>query len=107
MRILLDERVPRPFLRGLPAHNVRTVPEMGWAGKTNGVLLTLMAANGFDVLVTVDQNLRHQHDPSGTQVAVIVMYALSNRLADLVPLAPAVNNALGGIQPGDVIEVRR
>jgi hypothetical protein len=33
---------------------------MGWAGKKNGELLALMGADGFDVLLTVDQNIRHQ-----------------------------------------------
>jgi len=40
-------------------HDVRTIREMGWAGK-NGELLALMGADGFDVLLTVDQNIRHQ-----------------------------------------------
>ena len=60
MRILLDECVPRPLRRELPGHNVRTIQEMGWAGKKNGELLALMAGAGFEVLLTVDQSLRHQ-----------------------------------------------
>jgi len=39
MRILLDEYVPRPLRRELAAHEVRTVVEMGWAGKRNGELM--------------------------------------------------------------------
>ena len=39
MRILLDECVPRRFLRELQGYEVRTVPEMGWASFKNGVLL--------------------------------------------------------------------
>jgi len=35
---------------------------MGWAGKKNGELLALMAGTGFEVLLTVDQNLSHQQD---------------------------------------------
>ena len=34
--ILLDACVPRPLRRELPGHEVRTVVEMGWAGKRNG-----------------------------------------------------------------------
>jgi hypothetical protein len=49
MRILLDECVPRPLRREFPAHDVRTIHEMGWAGKKNGELLALMAAAGFEV----------------------------------------------------------
>ena len=58
MRILLDECVPRRFARQLPEHEVRTVPEMGWASFKNGNLLA--AASGkFDVLVTTDQRLSY------------------------------------------------
>ena len=88
MRILLDECVPRPLRRELAGHDVRTVQEMGWTGKKNGELLALMAGAGFDVLLTVDQNLRHQQNLAAAGVAVVVMVAPSNRLMDLVPLVP-------------------
>ena len=38
-------------------------------------------------------------------VAVVVVVAASNRLADLVPLAPSALAALATIRPGDVVEV--
>jgi hypothetical protein len=106
MRILLDECVPAPLRRELTAHNVHTIQQMGWAGKTNGELLALMAGAGFGVLLTVDQNLRHQQNLAASGVAVVVMVAPTNRLADLVPLIPKVEAALSGIQAGDVVEVR-
>ena len=106
MRILLDECVPRPLRRELVGHDVRTIQEMGWAGKKNGELLALMAGAGFEVLLTVDQNLRHQQNLAAMGVAVVVIVAPSNRLADLVPLVPGVQVALVGIQGGDVVEVR-
>jgi PIN like domain len=86
MRILLDECVPRPLRHELPGHDVRTVPEMGWAGKKNGELLQLMAQQAFEVFLTVDQNLRFQQNLSGAGVGIIVLVAPTNRLADLVPL---------------------
>lgn len=49
MRILLDECVPARLGRELVGHEVRTVPEMGWASKENGVLLSL-AEGEFDVV---------------------------------------------------------
>jgi PIN like domain len=106
MRILLDECVPRPLRHQLPGHDIRTVREMGWAGKKNGELLALMAGAGFEVLLAVDQNLRHQQNLAASRVAVVVMAAATNRLADLVPLVPGVETALHGIQPGDAVEVR-
>lgn len=94
----------RPLRRELTGHDVRTIREMGWAGKKNGELLALMARVGFEVLLTVDQNLRDQQNLAASGVAVVVMVASNNRLADLVPLMPAVEAALSRIQAGDVVE---
>jgi hypothetical protein len=105
MRILIDECVPRRLRNHFPGHDVRTVPEMGWAGKKDHELLPLMVADGFEVLVTVDQNIRHQQNLAAIGIAAVVLVAPTNRLADLVPLAPAALAALATIQPGDVVEV--
>ncbi len=106
MRVLLDECVPRPLRREFPGHVVRTLREMGWAGKRNGELLALMAGAGFEVLLTVDRSLPYQQNLTAAGVAVVVMVAVSNRLPDLIPVVPAVEAALAGVQPGDAVEVR-
>ena len=105
MRILLDECVPRRLRVELPGHDVWTVHDMGWSGKKNGELLGLMATQGFEILVTVDQNLRHQQNLSSVGIALIVLVAASNRLADLLPLMPSAQMALGSINLGDVVEI--
>jgi PIN like domain len=105
MRLLLDECVPRPLKRELTDYEVRTVVEMGWAGKKNGELLKLMMEESFTILLTTDQNLRYQQNLQQAGVAVIVMVAPSNRLPDLLPLIPSVCSALISIAPGEVIEV--
>jgi hypothetical protein len=102
MRVLLDECVPRRLRRELTGHDVRTVSEMGWSGTKNDALLSLMVAQGFEVLVTVDQNLSHQQNLPAIGIAVIVLVATSNRLADLVPLMPSAQMALSSIGPGKV-----
>jgi hypothetical protein len=106
MRVLLDECVPKQLGRSLTGHTVRTVAQEGWSGKKNGELLTLMTGAGFDVLLTVDQGLRHQQNLRGAGAAVLIMVAVSNDIVDLLPLVPGVLAALGSIQPGDVVEVR-
>lgn len=93
MRILLDECVDRRFAKDLPGHFVKTVPQMGWATIKNGELLAL-AENEFDVFITVDRNLSFQQNLSKFQIAVVVLQAHSNRLADLRPLAPKVLSVL-------------
>lgn len=105
MRILLDECVPKPLKRELLDYQVRTVVEMGWSGKKNGELLQLMRQEGFTILLTTDQNLRHQQNLEQVGIAVIVMVASSNRLPNLLPLLPSVRNALDKIVGGEVVEI--
>jgi hypothetical protein len=105
VRILIDECLPRRLRQELPGHNVRAVPEMGWSGRKNGELLRLMTAQGFEVLLTGDQGLRHQQNLRSAGIAVVALAATSNRLADLLPLMPGVRASLGTIKPGDVVEI--
>jgi PIN like domain len=105
MRILLDECAPRPLKRELADYEIRTVVEMGWAGKKNGELLRLMSQEGFTILLTTDQNLRYQQNLQQAGVAVVVLVAPSNKLSDLLPLMPDARNVLDTIVSGEVIEV--
>jgi hypothetical protein len=57
-RLLLDESVPAGLRYLLTAFEVKTAPEMGWAGVSNGRLLALAEQNGFDIMVTSDTNIR-------------------------------------------------
>ena len=104
MPILLDECLPRRFRRELPEHEVRTVPEMGWASFKNGALLA--AASGkFDVLVTTDQRLSYQHDVSTSAIAVVVLVARRNKLEFLLPLVPELRKVLKEVERGEVRRV--
>jgi predicted nuclease of predicted toxin-antitoxin system len=104
MRVLLDECLPRRLRSDLPGHEVRTVPEAGWAGLSNGELLTLAAAS-FDVFLTVDRNLTFQQNLSGLQVAVVVLVATGNDLDTLRPLMPRVLELLSTLARGQVVRV--
>ena len=74
MRVLLDESLPRRLRSLFEEHEVRTVPEQGWSGKTNGELLDL-AESEFDVFVTADQNLQYQQNLQNRVVPIIVLAA--------------------------------
>ena len=104
MRILLDESLPRPLARLLSDHDVRTVGAMGWAGRRNGELLHLAAAE-FDALLTADQNLEHQQNLAALPLAVIVLVAPTNRIRALRPLIPDLLQALQGLAPRQLIRV--
>jgi len=106
MRLLLDECLPRKLKSLLISggHNCETVREAGWEGLTNGKLLA-QAELLFDVLITVDKNLRYQQPFQNRVISVLVLRAKSNQIEDLEPLVPAVLNALKTINPGQVIEI--
>ncbi len=106
MRVLLDECVPQPLARDLPDHEVLSVAEMGWSGKHNGELLSLAASHGFDMFVTVDQNLRCQQNLRSGRIGVVVLKARTSRLADLLPLVPRLRELLVRVRPGELHEVR-
>jgi hypothetical protein len=55
MRVLLDECIPRKFKMVLSGHECNTVPEVGLAGKKNGVLLSLAEDAGFNLFLTMDK----------------------------------------------------
>lgn len=105
MKILLDECLPRKLKKELPPHECRTVPEAGLAGKKNGVLLSLAEERGFDVFLTIDKGLQYQQNLIGRKIAIIVLQAKSNRLADLKLKMPACLAILPSIQPGQVLRV--
>ena len=74
---------------------------MGWAGLKNGDLL-LRAENQFEVLITMDSNMRFQQNLSKYRVAIVVLQAPSNRLLDTRPLMPKVLAVLATVRPGTV-----
>ena len=105
MRLLLDECVPRKFKTALPGHDASTAQEMGRSGKRNGEVLRVLREHRFDVFITVDQNVGFQQNVAASGIAVIVLGARSNRLKDLLPLAPAVLRKLAQITPGSLERV--
>ena len=77
------------------------VQEAGWAGKKNGELLAL-AAKTYLVFITVDRNLYFQQNLSAFNIAVLVLAARTNRLADLKPLVKDVLSELSVLRSGQV-----
>lgn len=105
MKLLLDECIDQRFARELAGHEVKTVQQMGWAGKKNGDLLR-MAQGRFDAFVTVDRNLSFQQNLPAPGIAVVVLNASTNRLADLRLLAPKLLETLASLPPGTVTTIR-
>lgn len=106
MKVLIDECAPKELKAFFAKHGQKslTVQEVGWAGKQNGELLKL-AETDFDVLVTVDTNLRYQQNLEGRRIAVVILQSSSNRLDHLRQYFPACLLALEKIKPGEIVQV--
>ncbi len=104
MKVLLDGCVDWRLSRELAGHEVRTARQMGWTTIKNGELLAL-AEQDFDVFVTVDRNLAFQQHLPAFTIAVIILRARSNRLADLRPLVPELLATLSTARRGAVTYV--
>ncbi len=106
MKVLIDECAPKALKTFLikQGHESMTVQEAGWAGKQNGELLNL-AETQFDVLVTVDTNLRYQQNLEGRRIAVVILEYSSNRLEHLRQYFPACALAIDKIKPGEIVQL--
>ncbi len=104
MKLLLDENLPRQLKKDLSDHIVYTVTEMGWKGKENGELLSLLVENDFDVFLTGDKNLQHQQNFRTYPIPVLVLNALFITYPKLKPLVPKILETLKtDMPPGPTI----
>src|SRR6267154_2988538 len=106
MRLLLDECLPRrtKFLFAESGHECETVRDAGFSGKENGELIAL-AEKKFEVLITIDKNIRYQQNIAGRNIAILIIRAASNDLDDIRPHVPQALAALRSIRPGQIVEV--
>jgi predicted nuclease of predicted toxin-antitoxin system len=93
MKILLDESLPKRLKKHFSGHVVKTVSDMGWKGKQNGELMSLIAGK-FDIFVTPDQNMIYQINLRHAVVPIFVLKASSNRYDDLKLLIPELLKTL-------------
>lgn len=105
-RVLLDENIDKA-LKALfnDGFFVSTVTEQGWQGTKNGKLLAL-AAETFDVFVSMDKNLQHQQNLGDLNLAVVVIRAYSNAYSVVSKLMPSVNDAVRRAEVGMAIHVK-
>jgi len=104
MRILLDECLPKKLKKDFLNHEVKTVPEMGWAGRKNGELLPL-AENHFDIFITSDQNLQYQQNLKGRFITIFVLKSPNSRYETLKLLIPNVLEKINRELEKGVIEI--
>ena len=102
MKVLFDECLDWRLARDIVGHEVKTAREMGWTAIENGELLALAIQSGFEVFLTVDRNLSFQQNLATLAIAVVVLQAPTNRLADLRTLVPKLLATIDSARPGTV-----
>ena len=105
MRILIDECVDQRLRLQLAGYECQTAAFAGFSGLKNGVLLDAAEAAGFDVLITTDQEIPYQQNLDRRRIAIMILSAPTNRLADLTPLLPAARAALREMAAGAVVRI--
>lgn len=104
MKILFDQGVPAPLRQHPREHEVDTAFERGWSDLSNSVLLQRAEDDGYELLITTDQNLRHQQNLAGLRLAVLVL--LSTSWPRIQLRVAGIQAAIDQMTQGGVREVR-
>lgn len=103
MKILFDANTPAPLARFLRGHEVVRADELGWQGLENGELLDAAEQAGFDLLLTCDQNVRHQQNFTSRKLALVILS--SNHWPTLRAIAARIATAVDFVQTGQIVFV--
>lgn len=103
MKVLFDQGTPAPLRRHLTEHSVDTLAERGWSDKSNGEMLDLAEGDGYEVLVTTDQSLRHQQNLANRRIGIVVL--LANAWARVRLQAGEIRKAIAAVPKGEALEV--
>ena len=99
MLVLFDHSTPAPLRYALKDHVVVEAVERGWERLENGALLDAAEAAAFEIVVTADENMRHQQNLRGRNIAIVVLgnakWPVLRRYVDVVvaALKPRPNRA--------------
>jgi predicted nuclease of predicted toxin-antitoxin system len=103
MKILFDQGTPVPLRRSLTNHRVDTAYERGWSALTNGDLLAMAEQEGYELMITTDQNLRYQQNLASRRIAIIVL--LSTSWPRIQRDINAIQTAIDSSAPGTYQEI--
>lgn len=70
---------------------------------SNGDLIARAEEEGYDVVVTTDQNMRYQQNLTGRRLAIVVL--LSTAWPYVRLRTEEIRSALGEVRPGEFREV--
>ncbi len=67
--------------------------------------MSLAEQSGFEVFLTLDRGLEYEQNLRRRIMAIVLIRARPNRLADLLPHSAEILKVLGSIQPGELVKV--
>lgn len=105
MRILLDECVPRRLKRSFRSYGlVLTVTDAGLSSYSNGQLLRRISGD-FDVFITIDKSIHHQQNLVAYDIALVLLRARSNDIADVEPVLPRLFARWSELKRGSLLVI--
>jgi predicted nuclease of predicted toxin-antitoxin system len=106
MKLLIDENLPHKLRYSLDEHACFTATYMGWNGISNGELLRIAAANGFDAVISNDRGLEYQQNQEALPLSVVVLLAKDNKLRTIESMVPALIAVLNDLKPRTFVKVQ-
>jgi glutamate racemase len=103
VKILFDQGTPVPLRKHLTEHEISTVFEKAWNHLKNGELLQQAEEEGFEVLVTTDQNLRYQQNLQERKIAIVVLMTTS--WPKIQKSIENIVKSINAVNAGDYLEV--
>lgn len=98
MKILLDNCVDVWVKRLFVGHVVEHARDRGWRQLENGKLLAAAAIAGFEVMASVDKNIRFQQNLNELPIPILELNTMFTRRNDLGRLLPFLPVALEATQ---------
>ncbi len=83
-------------------HSIDTTFQLGWSRLGNGELLDEAEQRGYELLITTDQQMRHQQNLHGRRLAILVL--LSTAWPAIQRRVSEIRTIVNEIGPGDYRE---
>ncbi len=105
MRIVLDECVNPRVKRLLePDHTILTVPELGWSGLADHILVERLQGR-CEIFLTIDRGFEHEHNLASLGFGIVILHVARNRPAQFAAIRDKILEALSSVRPGEVVHV--
>lgn len=100
MKILFDHGTPTPLRNHLRDHSIDRSAKKGWELLKNGELIRKAEEKGYEVIITTDQNMRHQQNLTENGLAIIML--LSTAWPRVRHRTEEIRTAIEEVRPGEL-----